>query len=116
MYKEILEREEDISKEEKERMILEINGIQTKMIDTNNEIYAESIKYIELPDGSTVNDTAMIKEFIANSPSNTVSELAKEITKINSIGLPEELEVECSCCGYKWKVPFTGFNQSDFFE
>lgn len=116
MYKETLEREEDISDEEKEKMLVEINGIQAKMIDTNNEIYAESIKYIELPDGSTVNDTAMIKEFIANSPSNTVSELAKEITKINSIGLPEKLEVECSCCGHKWEVPFTGFNQSDFFE
>lgn len=115
MYKECLDREEDISDEEKNKMISEINEIQGKMIDSNNEIYAESIKYIELPDGSTVNDTALIKEFIANSKSTVITELSREITKINNVGLPEKLEVECSCCGHKWEVPFTGFNQSDFF-
>lgn len=116
MYRETLEREEDISEEEKNKMISEISAIQNKMIDANNEIYVESIKFIELPDGSTVNDKEMIKEFIANAKSSTISEFAKEINKINAVGLPEKLEVECSCCGHKWEVPFTGFNQSDFFE
>lgn len=115
MYKETLEREEDVSDEEKNSMIGEINNIQAKMIDTNNEIYAESIKSIELPDESIVSDKNMIKEFISNAKSSTISELAENINKINSIGLPEKLEVECSCCGHKWEVPFTGFNQSDFF-
>lgn len=115
MYRETLERDEDMSNEEKDKMMAEIADIQSKMIDTNNEIYAESIKMIELPDGSIVDDKNMIKEFIANSKSSVISELSDEINKINAVGLPESLEVECSCCGHKWKVPFTGFNQSDFF-
>lgn len=115
MYKETLERDEDISNEEKDKMIVEINEIQAKMIEANNEIYAESIKSIELPDGSIVNDKELIKEFIANSKSSVVEKLSEEINKINAVGLPEKLEVECSCCGHKWEVPFSGFNQTDFF-
>lgn len=116
MYKETLERNEDVSNEERDRIITSVNQIQAKMIDTNNEIYAESIKYIELPDGSIVNDKNMIKEFIANSKTEVVTKIALEINKINAIGLPEKIEIECSCCGHKWEVPFVGFNQSDFFE
>lgn len=115
MYKETIEREEDISDEEKMKMMSEISNIQIKMIDTNNEIYAESIKYIELFDGSIVNDKNMIKEFIANLKSTTFSEIAEQVNNINNVGLPNKLDVECSCCGYKWQVPFNGFNQSDFF-
>ena len=44
-----------------------------------------------------------------------MSKLSEEVTKINAFGLPSTLEVECSCCGHKWEVPFVGFNQSDFF-
>lgn len=116
MYKDTLEREEDISNEEKEQIISEIASIQAKMIDANNEIYAESIKYIELPDGSLVNDNQMIKEFLSNSKSLVIDKLSTEINKINDIGLPNKLEVKCSCCGNKWEVPFIGFNQSDFFD
>lgn len=115
MYRETLERDEDMSNEEKEKMMAEIADIQAKMIDTNNEIYTESIKSIELPDESTVSDKILIKEFISNAKSSTISELAENINKINGFGLPEKLEVECSCCGHKWEIPFTGFNQSDFF-
>ena len=115
MYRETLERDEDMSNEEKEKMMAEIADIQAKMIDTNNEIYTESIKSIELPDESIVSDKNLIKEFISNAKSLTISELAENINKINGLGLPEKLEVECSCCGHKWEVPFTGFNQSDFF-
>ena len=115
MYKETLERDEDVSNEEKERIMKEIAEIQSKMIDANNEIYSECIKFIELPDGSQVNDKNMIKEFIANAKSSTMSKLSEEVTKINAFGLPSTLEVECSCCGHKWEVPFVGFNQSDFF-
>lgn len=115
MYKEMLDRTEDISEEEKNKIISTVTEIQGKMIDANNEIFAEGIKFIKLPDDSVVSDKTMIKEFIANSKTSVINQLSEEISKINSIGLPEKIEIECGYCGYKYEVPLIGYNQSDFF-
>ena len=114
MYSDIL-KDEERAVENKDQLTSEVYQIQSKIIETNTEIYSECIKYIELPDGSIVDNKEMIKEFLLNSKSSTIDALGKEIEKINSVGLPDKLEIECSFCGNKQEVLFTGFNQSDFF-
>ena len=115
MYKDTLERDEDISNEEKNKMISEISVIQSKMIDANNEIFTEGINFIKLPDDSIVKDKDMIKEFIANSKTSVINKLSEEISKINAVGLPEKIEITCSFCGNNFEVPLIGYNQTDFF-
>lgn len=116
MYQETLNREDDdISEEEKTKIMGEISNIQSVMIDTNNEIFAESIKFIKLPDESIVEDKEMIKEFISNCKSSTMNKLSDEITKINAIGIQDKFTVECPFCHHKHEIQLSGYNQSDFF-
>ena len=115
MYKETLERQEELPDSEKNEMINTITDIQSKMIDANNEIFAESINFIKLPDDSIVTDKNMITEFIANSKTNVINKLSDEIYKINAVGLPTTIKVNCSFCNHEFEVPLIGYNQSDFF-
>jgi len=116
MYRDTLNRTEDMSEDEKNTTISQINDIQSIMIDANNKIITEGINFIKLPDESIINDKALIKEFIDNCKSEVITKLTNELTSINDIGLPKEVPCTCSFCNYTWNVPLSGFNQSDFFE
>ena len=115
MYVEMLEKNEDITQEEKNMLTSEISNIQIEMINSNNNIITSCIKEIKLPDDSIVSDKELIKEFINNATVQMMNELNTQIRKINDIGLPQTLSIQCSACGHEWEVPFEGFNQSDFF-
>ena len=115
IYGDMLNRTEDISDEEKNKLTSEINNIQQAIIESNNMIIAKCIKKVQLPDDSVVSDYNMIKEFVDNAKSGTIEKLNEKIKEFNKVGLPEELDVVCSACGHEFKVPFEGFNQSDFF-
>jgi len=115
MYQETLEREEDVSNEEKNKIMEEISKIQAIMIENNDEIFSESIKFIKLPDESIVSDKSLIKEFISNCKSSIINKLSEEITKINAVGLPESIKVNCGYCGHEFDMPIIGYNQTDFF-
>ena len=116
MYRETLNRTEDMSEEEKNSTISKINDIQAIMINANNEIITEGINFIKLPDESIINDKKLIKEFIDNCKTEVITKLTEELTSINDIGLPKEVPCICSFCNHEWNIPLSGFNQSDFFE
>mgnify|MGYP003289218641 CR=1 FL=1 len=111
--------QEDLKNEEiRKDRINKITDIYLEMNKYGNEVIASCILKIELPepDGSFVDDYDMILEYISNTNSNYIQTLKEKIEEINSIGLPSELEYECSCCGHKWKSPFIEFNPTDFFD
>lgn len=108
--------QDDLKDEEvRKDRIKKISDIYLEMNRYGNEVMASCILKIELPDGSFVDDQAMILEYISNTNSSYIQKLKEKIEEINDIGLPLELECECSCCGYKWNNIFMEYNQTDFF-
>lgn len=106
---------ENLTEEEAKKIADEMNKCYAEMADIGNQLITASIIKIELPNGSYVDNKDYILEFIQQTPSTIVGELNDLIKEVNSVGLPETLEYECSCCHHKWKDRFFGFNQSDFF-
>lgn len=107
---------EKSSDEDIKNIAINIGELYMNINDIGNKLITSAILKIELPDGTFVDNKDMILEFISQTPSNIVSEINEKIHNINNIGLPEQLEYECSCCGHIWKDVFFGFNQTDFFE
>ena len=107
---------EKSSDEDIKNIAINIGELYMNINDIGNKLITAAIIKIELPDGTFVDNKDMILEFISQTPSNIVSEINEKIHNINNIGLPEQLEYECSCCGHIWKDVFFGFNQTDFFE
>lgn len=114
-YVDMLKRTEDISIEEKNKAIVEIEKIQEDIIDSNNIILSDCIQKIELPDGSFVEDKELIRQYIQNCET-TVTEKINDIIKgINECGIKQTIKVSCECCGNEEEILLEGFNQSDFF-
>lgn len=107
--------DKSLEDEEMKKITGSITESYLNINDIGNKLITAAIIKIELPDGSFVDNKDMILEFISQTPSNIVSELNEKIHEINDIGLPKELNYECSCCGHQWKDTFFGFNQTDFF-
>lgn len=103
------------TQEEKERFVQTISDTYARISEIGNQIIADAILKVDLPDGTYVTDKKMFYEFISQSPATFVNDLFTKIRDLNSIGLPTEIEYECPCCGHKWKSPFFGYNQADFF-
>lgn len=106
---------DNVSDDEIKKFALNITDSYLKINEIGNKLITAAIIKIELPDGSFVDDKNLIFEFISQTPSNIISELNNKIYSINNIGLPDQLEYECKCCGNIWKDKFYGFNQTDFF-
>lgn len=107
--------EKSATDEDMKKITMNITESYMNINDIGNKLITAAILKIELPDGSFVDNKEMILEFISQTPSSIVTEINEKIHHINSIGLPEQLEYECSCCGHIWNDIFFGFNQTDFF-
>lgn len=114
-YSDIFKREDDVSKEEKNKMISDINKIQEDIIETNILTLTECIKKIELPDGSFVDDKEMIKQYLSNLETTISDKINEKIISIDSVGISQKISVQCHCCGNEEEIPLIGYNQSDFF-
>jgi hypothetical protein len=93
----------------------EIASYYNEMNDISILIITSCIQKIQLPDGTFVSDKEFVKEFVANTKSTIIGKLNSIIKEINAIGLPDEVEYTCDCCGTTWKSKFYGFNNVDFF-
>jgi hypothetical protein len=100
---------------EKRQVLEQIKSLYLEMNDYGNKIIADCISFIELPDGSYIDDNKMILEFIEKSKSPVVVALHQEILKINDIGIPAYVDYECEYCHYTEKDRLVGYNQVDFF-
>lgn len=108
--------DENLTPENRSLILADITLSYLKMNEIGNKLIANSIKKIELPDGSFIIDKDYILEFISQTNSSTVNMLNEKIKELNEVGLPSTLEYECPCCHHVWETIFYGYNQSDFFE
>jgi len=78
------------------------------------EFVTDSIESIETPDGITVSDRGMIKEFIQNADRNVYSAV-QDIVESNKDELNlAPLHVRCEHCQHEWDQPLE-FDSSNFF-
>ena len=71
------------------------------------------IKSIDTPEGS-VSDSAMIKEFMENAPSDVFSKISDHITDMKESMSLKVQNVECSECHHQWNVDVS-MDQTNFF-
>ena len=114
-YIDMLKRTEDITNEEKNKIISEIEKIQVEIIDSNINIVAECIQKIELPDNSYIDDKNKIIQYLQNCETSTSEKINDIIRNINECGISQTINVKCDYCGNEEEIPLVGFNQSDFF-
>jgi hypothetical protein len=84
-----------------------------KLTELTVDIVADCIVKIETPDGS-VDDKAMIKDFINNCSKDIFDNVSTHITNMkNQIELKEQ-SVKCNECGAEFTMPIS-MDQSNFF-
>lgn len=102
----------DISEEEK---LKQFNEVFSKLTDLNVRQMAETIEYIETPDGNRVTERLFLNEFIEGADRKIIDVVTKHQQVINA-GVPEkDIPTKCPDCGHEYTTPFT-FDQSNFFE
>ncbi len=102
----------DLSEEEK---LKQFNEVFSKLTDLNVRQMAETIEYIETPDGNRVTERLFLNEFIEGADRKIIDVVTKHQQAINA-GVPEkDIPTKCPDCGHEYTTPFT-FDQSNFFE
>ena len=102
----------DLSEEEK---LKQFNEVFSKLTDLNVRQMAETIEYIETPDGNRVTERLFLNEFIEGADRKIIDVVTKHQQVINA-GVPEkDIPTKCPDCGHEYTTPFT-FDQSNFFE
>lgn len=86
------------------------------MIEINMLLIADSINYIETPEGN-VDNPQFIREYIEMLDKNTIKSMSAKIEELNSIGAPHEMDVVCSNpeCNHEWTLDGLRYDPSHFF-
>lgn len=101
--------------EDKKQILSQVNDIYLNINDEGNKLITDCIRYIQLPDGSFIDDKELILEYISQTKSTIVKELHQKIRELNDIGITQEVEHCCDCCGHTFSEKLVGYNQVDFF-
>lgn len=86
----------------------------TKLIDLNVLLLASSTDYIEMPDGTIVNDTAFIEDFYKNCDTKIVKAVRSAIDALAIEGGLTPMNVTCPDCKHEFPVAIE-FDFSSFF-
>ena len=92
----------------------QIASSMQKLVDLSIDNVADSTEYIELEDGTIVNNTAHIKEFYANADGMIVRALQKKLGDINESSRIKNQKVACTSCLKEYEIPLD-FDYSSFF-
>jgi hypothetical protein len=84
-----------------------------KLTELTVDVVANSVIQIDTPEGS-VNDKAMILEFIQNSPKEVFSAINDHVTSMKDKIELKVNGVECGECSHKFDMPVT-MDQTNFF-
>ena len=84
-----------------------------KLTELSVDIIADCIVKIETPDGS-VDDKAMIKDFINNCSKDIFDKVSKHITSMKDQIELKEQSVKCNECDTEFSLPIT-MDQANFF-
>lgn len=92
-----------------------LSSIFEKMATVNAEVITNSVSKIEIIDESiVVTDKKHIDEFMKNTDAITAKNISDKLEKINDIGVPNKMQVECEGCNHTWMTEMD-YNPVDFF-
>ena len=86
----------------------------TKLVNLGIDTVVNSTEYIELNDGTIVNDPKHIREFFNNSDGNVVRSLQEVLAKHNKDVALKTPSVKCNECEKEYQVPLE-FDYANFF-
>jgi hypothetical protein len=85
-----------------------------KLTDISIDTLKDSTEYIEMPDGTIVNNKDHIREFYSNVENKLVKEIQARLAEFNSATQIKAQQVQCTDCGKPYSVPIT-FDYANFF-
>jgi hypothetical protein len=86
----------------------------SKLVEIGVENIADSTEYIEMDDGTIVNNKEHIMEFYKNSNANIMKSIQDELAKLNEVTQIKPQKVVCSSCTQEYEVPLE-FDYANFF-
>jgi hypothetical protein len=92
----------------------QINQSLANLVNLSVDAVADSTAYIEMTDGTMVNDRNHIREFYNNSNGNILREIQAALTKINAETSIKPQSVQCESCNADYQVPLE-FDYANFF-
>jgi hypothetical protein len=98
-----------------EQRSAEINKQVERIVVLNIKTLAACTQYIELEDGTKVNDKAHLIEFYANSDGSTTKKVQEKLGELNSEGAIKPLTVNCESCAKEFDIQVT-FDYASFFD
>lgn len=86
-----------------------------KLVDLNLEIVASSIDYIELPDGTRVNNPKFIKEYFENCENSVFKKMLSSLEELSSVAELPRINLLCEECEKEYASKLE-FDYSNFFD
>jgi hypothetical protein len=86
-----------------------------ELTKTTLDIVSECVDTVLLPDGVTVTDAALIKDWISDLARNDYKLLEKVIMSTNEQGVNRNIKIKCSHCGNDYETT-VDLNPTTFFE
>jgi hypothetical protein len=100
-----------MSIEDKEANLREVTD---KLIDLNVETLSNSTDYIQLEDGTRVDDPVYLKEFYTETSSSLIREVQTKLGDLIQQSGLRPFENECDECSHHFKTDVT-FDYASFF-
>lgn len=85
-----------------------------KLVDLGLSAVADSTDYIELADGTRVNELAYIKEFYFNAESDAVKQVQDRLMALSEEAKVKPINLACNECSKPYKMELT-FDYANFF-
>lgn len=104
--------DESLSDEDKMK---QFNKHLTKIVDINLETVARSTAYIELPDGTRVDNREHISEYFQNCENLVFKKLLDHVQKINLQNEMPKINLQCEGCEQTYTSAIE-FDYSNFFD
>lgn len=103
-----------LEQEDSEQRMKEIGESMIRLIQISIDTVTDSTEYIELSDGSRVDDKTFIKEFYTNASGNVVKTIQTKIVEINSTATVKQQTAQCTECQQEYQIPLM-FDYANFF-
>jgi hypothetical protein len=91
-----------------------IQNSVNKIIDMGIEVVTESTEYIEMDDGTVVNNKAHINDFYKNANASVLKFVQETLMKLNEEFAIKPQTVKCAHCDTEYQVPLQ-FDYANFF-
>ncbi|CAB5214362.1 Baseplate hub assembly protein, bacteriophage T4-like [uncultured Caudovirales phage] len=102
------------SSDEDELRIKEIADSMSRLVQIGIDTITDSTEYIELGDGTVVNNKDFIREFYNNANGATVRTIQERLGAINNEGAIKPQTASCSKCTKSYDIPLM-FDYANFF-